>query len=60
MNHYSRKPAPVYDKGISPNVQSEPPLMQLCAIHIHPAVGSQGEELGTSLCFPSSGRCKEL
>ena len=36
-------------KEMLPNVQSKPPLVQLCTIPMHPITEYQGEELGTSL-----------
>ena len=53
IDHLSRKHVPVLDhrlgKEVLPNVQSEPPLVQLWAIPTLPVTGYQGEELSTSL-----------
>ena len=63
INHLTRKPVPVFDhlhsKEIFHNMQCDSPLMQLHAIPPCPFVSSQGEEPGTSLCFPPSGHCTE-
>lgn len=52
INHCARKPVPVFvhpqDKEFLPNVSSEPPLVQLCAVHMHSIVGYQGGETVTS------------
>jgi len=37
------------DKEMLPNVQSEPPLVQLWTIPMHPVPESEAEELSTSL-----------
>ena len=57
INHPARKPVPVSDHphntDILPNVQSEPPLVLLCAIPSC-SISSQGAQVGTSF-FPASG-----
>lgn len=54
INCLAKKPAPVFDcphsKQISPSVQFEPLLAQLCAIPVHPTSANQGAETGASLC----------
>jgi len=42
-----------FSKGIFPNIQSKPPLMQLEAIASHPIAGYLGEESNTCLTTPS-------
>lgn len=51
INHPARKPVPVSDHphntDIFPNLQSEPPLLLLCAVPSC-SISSQGAEVGTS------------
>ena len=58
---FFRRPCPVSDhphgKDNFPNVQSDPSLAAVC--HSPPCCQLLGAEPGTSLCFPSSGRCRE-
>ena len=57
--HLSRKPVPMSDhphgKEIFPNAQSEPPLQH----SLVPRHQLPGPEPNISLCFPSSGSCRE-
>ena len=46
-----------HGKDNFPNVQSDPSLAAVC--HSPPCCQLLGAEPGTSLCFPSSGRCRE-
>lgn len=50
---------PISGEEPFPNTHPDSPLMQLHAIPPCPFVSSQGEEPGTSLCFPPSGHCTE-
>lgn len=47
------KPVPVFDqphrREMFPNVQCDPPLLQLCTIPMHPVISFHGKETGTSL-----------
>ena len=53
IDHLSRKPVPAFvhplGKEKLPNVKSEPPLMQVWTLPMHPITGYQGEEIITSL-----------
>ena len=53
INHLTRKPIPMFKhpdrKGIFPNIQSEPPVVHLCAVPTHPIINDQGEDAGITL-----------
>jgi len=57
LPHHSGQPGPMLDhscrKQIFPNIQSEPPLMQLEAVSSHPSAGYLGEEINPHLTTPS-------
>lgn len=38
-----------HSKGIFPNIESKPPLAQLCAVSSCPIIGHQGEEISISI-----------
>jgi len=62
LHHLPGQPGPMpvhsCSKEIFPNIQSEPPLMQLEAIASHPIASYLGEETNTRLTT-LSGSCRE-